>query len=76
MKFSPSTSFSGSDVQPLKGCVLNIAFSVTDCLELRNAIDVYCISHILSTNVKLVVWMLLNIDNLTWLKLHQKLKKI
>ena len=37
---------------------LNI-ISVTYYLELRNAISIYCTSHISSTNVKLVVWTLL-----------------
>jgi hypothetical protein len=37
---------------------LRIVFSVTCCLELRNALYVYHISHVLLTNVKLVVWTL------------------
>ena len=46
---------------PLSGLIhttLNIIFSVTYYLELCNAISIYCISHILPTNVKLVVWTL------------------
>ena len=33
-------------------------FSVTYYLELRNAISIYCTSHSLPTNIKLVVWTL------------------
>jgi hypothetical protein len=40
------------------GNILNIVFSVTYYLELCDAISIYCISHILSTNVTLVVWTL------------------
>ena len=34
----------------------NMIFSATYCLDLRNAIFIYYTSHILPTNVKLVVW--------------------
>ena len=37
---------------------LNVIFRVTYYLESRNAISIYCRSHILPTNVKLVVWTL------------------
>ena len=37
---------------------LGMIFSVTCDLELCNAISIYCISHILPTNVKSVVWTL------------------
>jgi hypothetical protein len=37
---------------------LNMIFSVTEYMELRNAISIYCTSHILWTNNKLVVWTL------------------
>ena len=37
---------------------LNVVFSVTCHLELRNTISIYCISHILPIDVKLVVWTL------------------
>jgi hypothetical protein len=47
---------------------LNMIFCVTYYLELHNAISIYCTSHILPTNVKLVVWLLHNIDNFTWSK--------
>ena len=43
-------------------------FSVTYLLEQHNDIPNYHISHILPTNVKLVVWTLYNINNFTWLK--------
>jgi hypothetical protein len=33
---------------------LNMTFSVNDYLELHNATSIYCISHILQTNVELV----------------------
>ena len=41
---------------------LNLIFSVTYYLELRNAITVNCSSHFLPTKVKLVVWTLWNIN--------------
>ena len=44
---------------------LNMIFSVTYYLELHNAISIYCISCILSTNVKFVVWTLQNTNNFT-----------
>jgi hypothetical protein len=31
-------------------CTLNMIFSVTDYLDLHDAISIYCISHILQTN--------------------------
>ena len=42
-----------------------MVFSVTHYLKLHNAISIYCTSHILPTNVKLVVWTLDDIDNIT-----------
>ena len=38
----------------------NSVFSVTYQLELRSAIIVYCMSHILSTKAELVAWILSN----------------
>ena len=69
MKFSPSTPFSDHMCRlllpiylkfcpPLKGGILNIAFSVTYYLEISNAIFICCISHIFPTNIKSVVWTL------------------
>ena len=40
---------------------LDIVFTVTYYLELRNAIAIYSIFHILPKNVKLVVWTLTNL---------------
>ena len=37
---------------------LNMKFSFTYYLELCNLVSIYCISHILSKNVKLIVWTL------------------
>jgi hypothetical protein len=37
---------------------LNIAFSVTYYMELRNALTIYCIYHFMLAKVKLVVWTL------------------
>ena len=50
-----------SHIQVYYVCVLttlNMIFNVTYYLELHNAIFICCISHILPTNVKLVVWTL------------------
>ena len=51
-----------SNVHGLKSHVnlstLNMIFSATYYLELRNAIIVYCAYHFLQTMVKLVVWTL------------------
>ena len=44
---------------------LNMIFSVTYYLEVYNVIYVYCISHILPTNVELVLWTLQNDNNFT-----------
>ena len=56
LSLKPSTNSSGT--------TLNIIFSVTYYLELHNAISIYCASHILPTDVKLVVWTLQNIADL------------
>ena len=45
---------------------LNILFSATQYLKLHIGVNIYCISHILPTNMKLVVWVLLHINNFTW----------
>lgn len=45
---------------------VNMIFNVTCYLGLCSAISVYCISHILLKNVKLVVWTLYNINNFIW----------
>ena len=37
---------------------LNMVFSVSYYLELHDVIFIYCRSHILPANVKLVVWIL------------------
>ena len=35
-------------------------------MELPNVVYIYCISHILPTNVELIVWTLQGINNFTW----------
>ena len=47
---------------------LYIVLSVTYYLELRNTIFMYCISRVLPTNVKLVLWTLRNTNNFTLVK--------
>ena len=42
----------------VQGTRLNITFSITKYLESRNAISIYCVTHIFPTNVKSIVWTL------------------
>lgn len=35
---------------------LNIVHSITYYLGFHNTISIYCVSHILPTNIELVVW--------------------
>ena len=43
-------------------------FSVTYYLEAQYDVSICRTSHISSTNVKLIVWTLYNINNFTWFK--------
>ena len=52
---------------------LNMIFSVTFYLELHNATSIYCISCILPTDVRLVVWTLYNNNNFTYIMDVKKL---
>ena len=45
-------------LKQIRDTTLNMIFSVTYYLKLQNAISIYYISHILPTNVKLIVWTL------------------
>ena len=47
-----------SDYFTKNNVTLNMIFSVTYYLELHNAISIYCSSHILPTNVELIIWTL------------------
>ena len=50
----------------------NTILSVTCYLELRNAISIYYVFHILPPNVELVVWTSWNINIFTRLKKYKK----
>ena len=55
----------GPGFEKIRVATLYMVFSVTYYLKLHNAISIYYISHILTTNVKSVVWTLKKINNLT-----------
>ena len=45
---------------------MDMTYIVTYYLDLRNAISVYCKSHLLPTKVELVVWALQKINIFDW----------
>ena len=40
-----------------------------------SSMSIYCVSHVLPTYVKLVVWTLQNINNFTWTKITPIIKR-
>ena len=45
---------------------MDMTYIVAYYLDLRNAISIYCKSHLLLTKVELVVWALQNINIFAW----------